>query len=129
MEIKKIEATSTIILLPLFLVGLLFSLNFAISTTLGGLIMITNLFFLSRGIQGVFSGKQRKLAFFLQHTLRLVLLISIIYLFFCWKKIDIAGFVVGLSIVFWGILVCVIKENLLPTKKSINSIAEKAAQK
>jgi hypothetical protein len=115
-EIKEIEIISAILLLPLFLFGLLFSLNFAFATTLGGLLTITNLFFLNRGMRGMLADKQKKIKFFLQYTLRFVLLISVVYLLLYRGRIDTAGFIVGLSVVFLGILIHSIKNNFLSPK-------------
>ena len=116
MEIKEIEIISAVLLLPLFLFGLLFSPGFAFATTLGGLLMITNLFFLNRGMRGMLAEKQKKIKFFLQYTLRFVLLMSIIYLLLYREKVDVRGFVVGLSVVFWGILIYFIKNNFLSAR-------------
>ena len=121
MEIKEIETISTILLLPLFLCGLIFSsLSFAIATFLGGALMIANFTLLNRGMRGVLLGKQKKKKFFIQYALRFALLVTAIYLVLYWDRINIAGFIVGLSVVFLGIVVSAARNNFLTTKAPRN---------
>ena len=100
---KEIEVASLILLVPLVLLGLLLSFSFAAGTALGGGLMILNFFFLNRGIQGLFQGKQKKWRFFLEYAARLIVLMAVIYLVIYWNKVNLGGFVVGLSVVFLGI--------------------------
>ena len=123
MEIKEIETTSTILLLPLFLCGLIFSsLSFALAAVLGGVLMIANFMLLNRGMRGILLGKQKKKKFFIQHALRFTLLVTAIYLALYWDRINIAGFIVGLSVVFLGIVVSAARNNFLTTKAPRNQL-------
>ena len=121
MEIKEIETISTILLLPLFLCGLIFSsLSFALATVLGGVLMIANFMLLNRGMRGVLLGKQKKEKFFIQYALRFTLLVTAIYLVLYWDRTNIAGFIVGLSVVFLGTIVSATRNNFLATKAPRN---------
>ena len=121
MEIKEIETISTILLLPLFLCGLIFSsLSFALATVLGGVLMIANFMLLNRGMRGILLGKQKKKKFFIQYALRFTLLVTAIYLVLYWDRINIAGFIVGLSVVFLGTIVSATRNNFLATKAPRN---------
>lgn len=121
MEIKEIETISTILLLPLFLCGLIFSsLSFAIATLLGGALMIANFMLLNRGMRSVLLGKQKKKKFFIQYALRFALLVTAIYLALYWDRINIAGFIVGLSVVFLGVVVSAARNSFLTTKAPRN---------
>ena len=117
METKEIETISTILLVPLFLCGLIFSSpSFAVATLLGGALMIANFTLLNRGMRSVLLGKQKKKRFFIQYTLRFTLLATAIYLALSWDKINIAGFVAGLSVVFLGIVVGAARNSFLIKK-------------
>ena len=118
-ETREIEIISTILLLPVFLFGLTLSFNFAVGTLLGGILATANFFLLNRGIRGVFNEQQKKTRFFFQYTLRFIILVSIIYLVLCWKNIDVAGFIVGLSTIFLGIVLSAIKNKLRPQKRPV----------
>lgn len=121
MEIKEIETISTILLLPLFLCGLIFSsLSFALATVLGGVLMIANFMLLNRGMRGILLGKQKKEKFFIQYALRFTLLVTAIYLVLYWDRTNIAGFIVGLSVVFLGTIVSATRNNFLATKAPRN---------
>ena len=121
MEIKEIETISTILLLPLFLCGLIFSsLSFALATVLGGFLMIANFMLLNRGMRGILLGKQKKEKFFIQYALRFTLLVTAIYLVLYWDRTNIAGFIVGLSVVFLGTIVSATRNNFLATKAPRN---------
>jgi hypothetical protein len=109
METREVEIISAILILPAFLGGLFFSLNFAMATALGGLLMTINFFLLNRGIKRALLDQKRKTKFFIQYAARFVFLVLVIYLVIYFKKINIAGFVVGLSIIFWGIVVSSLK--------------------
>jgi len=120
-EIKEIETISTILLLPLFLCGLIFSsLSFALATVLGGVLMIANFMLLNRGMRGILLGKQKKEKFFIQYALRFTLLVTAIYLVLYWDRTNIAGFIVGLSVVFLGTIVSATRNNFLATKAPRN---------
>ncbi|MGB9680766.1 MAG: hypothetical protein ACPLYC_01010, partial [Minisyncoccia bacterium] len=117
MTIKDLEVISGLLLIPLFLVGLLFSIQFALATTIGGLLIITNLFFIDKGIERfLFCKKKKKIFFFIQHIFRFLVLLSIIYFFIFFKILNTTGFIVGLTIIFWGLLVYIIKNHFIPVK-------------
>jgi hypothetical protein len=121
MNIEEIKTISTSLLLALFLLGLLFSFDFAVAIAIGGILVIANFFLLNRGIEALLLGKQKKIKNFLQYTLRFGLLVLIIYLVFYWKKINIPGFIVGLSVIFLGIVIDSIK-NKLDTDRTLRSL-------
>jgi len=121
MNIEEIKTISTSLLLALFLLGLLFSFDFAVAIAIGGILVIANFFLLNRGIEALLLGKQKKIKNFLQYTLRFGLLVLIIYLVFYWKKINIPGFIVGLSVIFLGIAIDSIK-NKLDTDRTLRSL-------
>jgi hypothetical protein len=108
-ETKEVEIVSALILLPMFLFGLVFSLSFAMGTVVGGALVTINFYLLNRGIKGMFLGRQKKIKFLLQYMVRFVLLALIVYLVIYLEKINVAGFIVGLSAVFLGIVICLIK--------------------
>lgn len=109
-EIEKIEIFSIIFLLLLFLIGLIISIKFAIGTTIGGILVILNFHLIKKGIKKIFENKKRKNIYILQHFLRFVLILFIIYILFYINKIDITGFIIGISSIFWGIFIFYLKK-------------------
>jgi hypothetical protein len=115
-ETKEIENISLILLLSLFLLGLILSIDFAVGILLGGTLATVNFFLLNRGIRGALAGQQKKARFFFLYAFRFIALVAIIYLVLFWKKINVAGLIVGLSSIFMGIVIHAVKNKLCQKK-------------
>jgi chromate transport protein ChrA len=110
---KRIEITNWIILAVLFISSLIFApWKFALGILLGGFISIINFYWLGRNLQSVFKnlgdkGNVRG-PVMVKYYIRLAITAVALYFLITGDTVNVAGLLVGLSVVVISIIITVI---------------------